>query len=560
MKTKNILYKLACIAGIVFLISGCSDFLTRDAEHQTTEDEWWVSKEMLQTVLEQLYRPMPGGTLVYTARDISQTTGSMAYYNMKVENEGLTDNGVTCANYVDNTSLTYGTASSSMTSITNIWNMKWAVIRRCCRYLENYHKAVFDPDKQPHEGIQSVDMWAAEARALRAYYHLELFTLFGPIPVVDHVLTPTEQKLERKSQEEVISWIVTELEEASKNLPVKPQVPEERWRWTKGACYAYISYLYMFVSDWENAKAWAQKVIDLNIYDLYRSPADPEHSYSEQFLYEAYTNNTPESILTKDKGAGQATWRLLPPGYRNGGTGVAPTASMLDAYELKDGRTLDELSEDERRHYHIYPTPEDRDPRLGMTICFPNEEFLGYSNQVWSSESLDYIGKRNSSKTGYWIKKWVNEQDLTLSDLSTGTLPFQLMRYAVVLLNYVECAIELGELGDPKIYEYLDMIRDRAGMPPVDRSKYATQEKLRELVRRERRVELAFEGHRLMDIRRWKIGEEVMNCSVYGAKMPDSEELFFVEERRFNPERDYLWPIPLTEITSNEKMVQNPGY
>ena len=104
------------------------------------------------------------------------------------------------------------------------------------------------------------------------------------------------------------------------------------------------------------------------------------------------------------------------------------------------------------------------------------------------------------------------------------------------------------------------MLRDRAGMPPVDRSKYATQEKLRELVRRERRVELAFEGHRLMDIRRWKIGEEVMNCSVYGAKMPDSEELFFVEERRFNPERDYLWPIPLTEITSNEKMVQNPGY
>ena len=129
-----------------------------------------------------------------------------------------------------------------------------------------------------------------------------------------------------------------------------------------------------------------------------------------------------------------------------------------------------------------------------------------------------------------------------------------------MLLNYVEAAIELNQLDDPNIYAFLDDIRDRAGMPPVDRTKYSSQEKLRELVRRERRVELAFEGHRLFDIRRWKIAEEVMNGPVYGAKPPTSDERYKAQDRVFNPNRDYLWPIPTTEISTNPAMEQNPGY
>ena len=134
------------------------------------------------------------------------------------------------------------------------------------------------------------------------------------------------------------------------------------------------------------------------------------------------------------------------------------------------------------------------------------------------------------------------------------------MRYAVVLLNYVEAAIELNQLSDPNIYDYLDDIRDRAGMPPVDRTKYATQTKLRELVRRERRVELAFEGHRLFDIRRWRIAEQVMNGEVYGATPPGADDRYLAQTRVFNPNRDYLWPIPVGEMNTNTAMEQNPGY
>ena len=352
-----------------------------------------------------------------------------------------------------------------------------------------------------------------------------------------------------------------ELEGASHNLPVVPQTKSERWRWTKGVCYAWMSYLYLYVGDWANAKKWAEEVIKLGVYDLYRSTADPADSFRRQFIHEAYNNDTKESILTTELGMRQVQRRLAPPDGGNGQTGLSPTASLIDEFELLDGRTLDELPAAEKRAYQLDPQPEKRDPRLGMSIIFPTETFLGYTAHPWEPSHKDAIGKEGSTKTGYWIKKWANETDRTnYSSTDGGKLDFQNMRYAVVLLNYVEAAIELNQLSDPNIYDYLDDIRDRAGMPAVDRTKYATQTKLRELVRRERRVELAFEGHRLFDIRRWRIAEQVMNGEVYGATPPGADDRYLAQTRVFNPKRDYLWPIPVGEMNTNTAMEQNPGY
>jgi len=554
-------------AALALTFSGCTKFLTRDAQNQTTDDKWWMTKSQLNTVVNECYMAMPTGTVVTSTTYFylpwnsgGQVNYTYGFFLNKIENEGLSDNGITCANYIDNSAITSGTVSPKHTNVTYFWQGRYSAIRLCCRFMENYTKAIFDPDKQPHEGIQTIDRWVAEVRAMRAFYHLELLMNYGEIPIVDHVISPAEQFLERQPIEKCVEWIATEFEEASKNLPKEPQNSVERWRWTKGACYAYLSYLYMFESDWENAKKWAQEVISLGKYDLYISPDSPKTSYTEQFLYAAYTNNTKESILTRNMGCMGTTGRLLCPGYKNGGTGVCPTAALLDSYELADGRTIDELSSDEQEKLRLDPKAYPRDPRLEMTILFPGESFLGYTNDPWTYDpsNLDYIGKRNSTKTGYWVKKWVNETDL--NNPLSGTLPFQLMRYSMVLLNYVEAQIELNNLDDPLIYTYLNKIRARAGQPAVNKTKYASQEKLRELVRRERRVEFAFEGHRLTDIRRWKIGDQVLNGPVYGAKMPDEDELYLAETRSFNPKRDYLWPIPATEMTSNTKMVQNYGY
>ena len=542
------------------LMAGCEDFLVRDVPNQTTDEEWWQNKGQLNTALNNLYKPMPSGTITYVNHDVKQSQAS-GYPNARVEMEALTDNGVGSANYVSYNAFTAGITSSSEDVCNKIWNMKWTVIRRCCRFMEHYQQATVAPDAAPHEGIQTVDRFAAEARALRAFYHLELFLFFGDIPLVDHSTLPTEQFLVRRPQQEVVDWIAGELEGASHNLPVVPQTKSERWRWTKGACYAWMSYLYLYVGDWANAKKWAEEVIKLGIYDLYRSTADPADSFRRQFIHEAYNNDTKESILTTELGMRQVQRRLAPPDGGTGQTGLSPTASLVDEFELLDGRTLDELPADEKRAYQLDPQPEKRDPRLGMSIMFPTEAFLGYTAHPWEPSHKDAIGKEGSTKTGYWIKKWANETDRTnYSSTDGGKLDFQNMRYAVVLLNYVEAAIELNQLSDPNIYDYLDDIRDRAGMPPVDRTKYATQTKLRELVRRERRVELAFEGHRLFDIRRWRIAEQVMNGEVYGATPPGADDRYLAQTRVFNPNRDYLWPIPVGEMNTNTAMEQNPGY
>ena len=345
------------------LMAGCEDFLVRDVPNQTTDEEWWQNKGQLNTALNNLYKPMPSGTITYVNHDVKQSQAS-GYPNARVEMEALTDNGVGSANYVSYNAFTAGITSSSEDVCNKIWNMKWTVIRRCCRFMEHYQQATVAPDAAPHEGIQTVDRFAAEARALRAFYHLELFLFFGDIPLVDHSTLPTEQFLVRRPQQEVVDWIAGELEGASHNLPVVPQTKSERWRWTKGACYAWMSYLYLYVGDWANAKKWAEEVIKLGIYDLYRSTADPADSFRRQFIHEAYNNDTKESILTTELGMRQVQRRLAPPDGGNGQTGLSPTASLVDEFELLDGRTLDELPADEKRAYQLDPQPEKRDPRL----------------------------------------------------------------------------------------------------------------------------------------------------------------------------------------------------
>lgn len=549
-----------CLFFTLLCLSGCEDFLTKDVPNQTSEEDWWKTKSQLNTALNNIYLIIPTGTIRFDSKDPTMAQG-YAYSNQRVEMEGLTDNGVGSANYVSYDVFDRGAVPTNEDrTIKGTWINKWKGIRRCCRFLENYQRANISLNDKP-----AVERWAAEARANRAFFHLELFLFYGEIPIVETTTVPDEQNLGRRPKSDIVAWIAKELEECANILPQRGDTENgysdsEKWRWTKGACHAWMSYLYLYVGDWANAKKWAEEVINSAAYKLFRSTSTPAESYSKLFLpaYSGEINNEP--VFLKNVGMLQVHRRLAPISSNGGQTGLSPTASLVNTYELADGRTLDELSVAEREEYIKKPKYGQRDPRLTMSILFPNEKYLNTTPDPWGS--VDAIGKVGSSKTGYWVKKWGSQQEwVTTTGDSNGKNDFFLMRYAVVLLNYVEAAIELNELSNPKIYEYLDDIRTRAGMPVVDRTKYNTQNKLRELVRRERRVELAFEGHRLFDIRRWRIAKDVMNGVVEGAFNPSTNNLHFTLNRTFN-DRDYLWPIPAEEIinNTNPEMYQNPGY
>jgi hypothetical protein len=144
-----------------------------------------------------------------------------------------------------------------------------------------------------------------------------------------------------------------------------------------------------------------------------------------------------------------------------------------------------------------------------------------------------------------------------------------LIRYAEVLLTYAEAKIESGSI-DATVYQAINQVRNRAGMPNVDETVYNNQSTLRTLIRRERRVELAMEGLRFFDIQRWQIGPQVMEGTVYGSRLGSVDpatgaltlaaDSIVVETRVFNAAKNYLWPIPQSEIDINKTLTQNPGY
>jgi len=225
-----------------------------------------------------------------------------------------------------------------------------------------------------------------------------------------------------------------------------------------------------------------------------------------------------------------------------------------------------------------------------MTIAVPGSIYLGFqfethpdSLRVWNYNVSPPVRVNNTDATNtyatftsYLWRKWTNIEDLGFTQENEGDII--LMRYADLLLMYAEAKIEANDIDD-SVYEALNAVRNRVGMPSVPEG--SSQDYLRSVVRRERKVELAMEGRRLFDIRRWRIAEEVMNGPRYGNSKTDllvspptldenttpdysgianKDILRVVETMVFDPEKHYLWPIHPVEIQTNPALKQNPKW
>jgi hypothetical protein len=166
-----------------------------------------------------------------------------------------------------------------------------------------------------------------------------------------------------------------------------------------------------------------------------------------------------------------------------------------------------------------------------------------------------------ATTTGATIKKYINNEDYAA--LTNSGINIILLRYAEVLLTYAEAKIELGQ-ADQSVYDAINRVRQRGdvNLPPL--APGLSQSELRNAVRNERTIELAFEGHRLFDIRRWKIAETVLPGNKQGITYTLNGQLVTTQVQGFdiifNKERDYLWPIPQKEKELNPGLVQNPNW
>ncbi|MBS1736322.1 MAG: RagB/SusD family nutrient uptake outer membrane protein [Bacteroidetes bacterium] len=518
------------------------DFLERNPLDAYSNSSLWSSE---QDALSALYGCYNGGLDPFSGQNGWETNFSIYYL------DAVTDNVYSWRANHGYQHYGNGTAEANDASLFTRWN--YTTVQRCNWFLENVDITPMDETlKKQYKG---------EARFLRAYQYFIMSQLYGDVPLVTSTISPKEANIiKRTPYKDVRSFIVKELDTISNILP-KSYPASGVGRITKGAALSLKGRIELYDGDYTAAIIDFQKVKGLG-YSLFPNYGD---------LFRKANENNSEVILDiqyKENGFYDANWLpgIIIPASMGGWSILAPTQAMVDAYEMLNGKTIS----DPASGYNPDKPYENRDPRLQASIIYPGQLYEGFYYDPITPTSFDYYNKRLNSKTGYLEKKFTAHYSEDFEDGWNSGLNVIIIRYAEVLLSYAEAKIELNQI-DESVYSAIDDVRTRAGMPKVDRSIYNSQSTLRTLVRRERRVELAFEGLRWYDIQRWKIGEEVRKGQVYGTRLGtvdkttgavtySGQEHIKVETRSFNPNRDYLWPVPQTQRDIDKNLTQNPNY
>ena len=415
-----------------------------------------------------------------------------------------------------------------------------------------------------------------EVRLMRCMQLFFRVMAYGDFPFTEEVYeNPEDAYIPRTPKDKLLAFIKTELNEIVKNNALPTNV--EAGRISIDAARAFLTRFDLITGDYNECVTIAKQVISGKNYKM------PNLTYEESFLRSNEYNSEVIMSFEHNKAGGFGMWiaEFMPNSY-GGWSSVVPTHSLLDEYETANGLTIDEdpTYNPENPFYN-------RDPRLRATIVYPGQTWDIYGDPDKFPNGFPSIVKGsgeywadadNAPHTGMSFKKFYADPE---EFSSTGGIwgcdrNFPMLRYAEVLLSYAEAMIELNKIDD-SVYDAINEVRRRAEMPDVDRTKYATQESLRKLVRRERRVEFAYEGLRRYDLLRWGIIAEKMGGQLitstegeildtmndegdYNVKLAPRSTWSKIEERNFTVGRNELLPVPQSIIDVNPNISQNPGY
>ena len=459
--------------------------------------------------------------------------------------------------------------NGSMSAANEVYNLySFSMIRRCNTFLENIDKVEFSDESVKNDMIGQV-------RTIRAYQYFDKNWWYGGVPIIENYETAEEAQVARNTEEEVKQFIYDELDAA---IPLLNETPKSRGYIAKGTALAIKMRSALYYGDYERAKEAAQAIMDLKQYEL-----DPDYAN----IFTVAGQGSKEIIASVQYIENLKTLYTIGQMYPNadgGWSSIVPTQNLVDTYEMDNGLTKEEAGD----YYDPAHPFAHRDPRMAMTIIFPGQDWNGrifntldkqIVNAATGAEETngDYPANAdNASKTALSWNKYLGPKSQYAEMWSTNACPI-VFRYAEVLLTYAEAENELNG-PSAKVYDLLNQIRNRVGMPDVDQSKYGTQSSLRELIRRERSVELAGEGLRRADILRWKdangkmVAETVLNgplTRIIGtvdhsgtdpytrATITRTDEL--IENRSFVVHNRYF-PMAQSDMDANPNLKQNPGY
>lgn len=603
--------------GFLFLISaGCSDYLEKESFDIITPEQVWEDPKLINAVMVNLYDGMVLEDFNYWYRDswrLQNPTSMSDEAQGSFQKEPLWDNG--------NATYTYEDALFEQK-----FSDRYKNIRNCNDFISQLNEAtsLSDSDKK---------LLLAESRFIRAMHYFTLVKRYGGVPIISEPQEYDPNNIEalmvsRNKEIEVYDFIVKECQEASADLP-EMRDAEEKYRANKYAALALCSRAALYAGSiarygtvqldglvgipsseadrfFEISYEASKAIIDSNNYALYNSkPDDKAQNFCDMFLKGNGDNG--EFIFQKQynvAGGKGHDWdkRNAPFSYRGGGwgCGMAPTLELVEAYEYVDGSAgtlkLEDASGKPLRFDSPYDAFANKDPRLFASVYLPgspcqstnvewirgviasdNERYQastqpdGNNTVVVNGVTYNTSGKDggadagDASKTGFYQKKFFDE---TLTDMNMGKseTPWPVFRLGEIYLNFAEAAFELNKPSEALVA--VNKIRERAGivlLGNIDMDK----------IRHERRVELAFEGHRFWDMKRWRIAHlDVQQGGLNGfrgtALYPwyDIRDGKYILERGYNSpkqvriflEKNYYTKINQDDMNSNPNLVQNPGY
>lgn len=483
--------------------------------------------------------------------------------------------------------------------------------------------------------------YVSEVRVLRAYFNMLLVSLFGDVAYFEEPVTEAQiRELTRTPWQTVVERIITDLDEASVNLP---WVATEFGRVDKSVAFGLKARMALYAASWNKfgfgkdavkdqakATAYFRMAADAAKRVMDESGRGLANNYSEIFtrvgqLKPDVKRETMMFMMFSDFGDRNYHYMSFGEHVRMiGQSGRFPTQQLVDTYETINGRRIDQAGSG----YNPRTPFINRDPRLKATIYTQGDTIIGNTGsnkrkflmQIYNPRTTEFDAQNNprlvdntdyvgavaafgyvQSGVGFAWKKYNHFDDEVTSQ---ATYNIMIMRYAEILLTYAEAKIELGEL-DATVTDAIDRVRARVGMPGIltaDPTRAGNQDKMRQIVRRERKVELMKESLYFFDMRRWRIGALQNAEPTYGYPLatgvnpatntypngydqatPDMVPSFGAPgtERDLNDiasyaafanklrsrdrdrrweDRFYVWPIPQSEVNKQPALGQNPGY
>ena len=536
------IFSILWIGLSLLVLNSCKDYLDKEVDTNLTEDKIFSDVHYAPGFLFNIYNDLLTG---YNRYD-----GAMLACGCDEAKNSYSGSLVQTFNN--------GAINSSLNP-DDIWNQMYSGIRKTNIFLEKLNTTIKETNSIP---VADRPRMKGEALFLRAMFHFELIKRYGSIPYVDVVLTTeTAGSLPQLTFDQVVSRIVADCDSAMVVLP-DANDDANKGRAVKSSAMALESRILLYAASplnnpgndlekWNKAAKAALALINMK-----GATIGLETKYENVFVtpYSKEVLFATQALNTNDFEKGN-----FPLSY--GGRGLTnPTQSLVDAFDTKFGKPIwDDPNYNPEKPY------ENRDDRFYAVVL--------YNGAVFKSRKVEtYVGGKDglqsgptATQTGYYLKKFVDAS----VDLDKGTTvrkPWILFRFAEAYLNYAEA---LNEVSGPvkEVYDAVYELRKR-NYVITSRARYPagmTQSQMRDRLKKERQVELAFEEHRFWDLRRWKDAETKLNQPAMGMKITFNQadttysyQTFEVEDRVFYP-RFYWYPIPRIEVLKGY-LQQNQGW